>query len=136
MSALTITKIIEAEESISKEEVMEKIEEALKREFDKVKIKDGKDGTPELSCRVKTKLMNPIVTVKGPIKIQIKENKAKIMIDADTKTNGWFWFTILISLFFWPLFILDYFMYSSQKKSSIQAFEKVFERMEFDLSGF
>lgn len=136
MSALTISKIIESEYAISKDTVMEKIEGALKREFDKVKINNGKDGTPELSCRVKTKLMNPIVTVKGPIKIQIKENKAKIMIDADTKTNGWFWFTILISFLFWPLFIMDYFIYSSQKKASIQAFEKVFERMEFDLSGF
>lgn len=136
MSALTITKVIEAEGAISKEEVMEKIEEALKSEFDKVKIKDGKDGTPELSCRVKTKLLNPIVSIKGPIKIQTKENKAKVMIDADTTTNGYFWFTFIIGLFFWPLWLLMFFMYSSQKKASIQSFEKVFERVEFDLKGF
>jgi hypothetical protein len=136
MSALTITKVIESAEAISKEIVIGKIEEALKNEFNKVKIKRGKDGTPELRCRVKTKLFNPIVSIKGPIKIQTKENKAKVMIDADTKTNGWFWFTFLIGFIFPPLWILMFFMHSSQKKSSIQSFEKVFERMEFDLSSF
>jgi len=136
MSALTITKVIEADGEISKNEVIQKIEEALKREFDKVKIKEGKDGTLELRCRVKTKLFNPIVSVKGPVSIQTKENKAKVMIDGDTKTNGWFWFTFLIGCFFPILWIMMFFMYSSQKKSSIQSFEKVFERMEFDLKGF
>ncbi len=136
MSVLTITKVIEADGEISKNEVIQKIEEALKREFDKVKIKEGKDGTPKLRCRVKTKLFNPIVSVKGPVSIQTKENKAKVMIDGDTKTNGWFWFTFLIGCFFPILWIMMFFMYSSQKKSSIQSFEKVFERMEFDLKGF
>jgi hypothetical protein len=136
MSALTITKIIESDENISKDIIIEKIEEALKKEFNKVKIIDGKDGVPELRCRVKTKLLNPIVSIRGPIKIQTKGNKAKVMIDVDTKTNGWFWFTLIIGLFFLPLLIMMFFMYSSQKKSSIKSFEKVFERMEFDLSGF
>tara|TARA_R110000823_G_scaffold96554_31_gene210299 strand:+ start:1157 stop:1567 length:411 start_codon:yes stop_codon:yes gene_type:complete len=136
MSALTISKVIESEEAVSKDTVITKIEEALKKEFDKVKIKNGKDGEPELYCRVKTKLLNPIVSIKGPMKVQTKDNKAKLMIDADTKTNGWFWFTFVVGLFFWPLWLLMFFMYYSQKKSSIQAFEKVFERMEFDLSGF
>jgi len=136
MSALTITKVIEADEAITKDEVIQKIEEALKSEFDKVKIKVGKDGVPELRCRVKTKLLNPIVSVRAPIKIQTKENKAKVMIDGDTKTNGWFWFTLLIGFTFPILWIMMFFMYSSQKKSSIQSFEKVFERMEFDLKGF
>ena len=136
MSALTITKVIESENKISKEEIFEKIEDALKKEFDKVKVKLNKEGEQELKCRVKTKLLNPIVTMKGPIKVQTKDNKAKVMIDTDTKTNGWFWFTFIIGLFFWPLWVLMFFMYSSQKKSSVQSFEKVFERMEFDYSGF
>ncbi len=136
MSELTITKLIEANERISKDKVIQKIEEALRREFDKVAIKEGKDGSPELRCRVKTKLFNPIVSVKGPISIQTKENKAKVMIDGDTKTNSWFWFTFLLGCFFPILWIMMFFMYSSQKKSSTQSFEKVFERMEFDLKEF
>ncbi len=143
MSALTISKVIESEEAVLKDTVIAKIEEALKKEFDKVKIKNGKDGEPELNCRVKTKLLNPIVSIKGAVRVQTKDNKAKVMIDADTKTNGWFWFTFIIGFVFWPLWGMPwplwlgmFFLYSSQKKSSIQSFEKVFERMEFDLSGF
>ncbi|MEX0739829.1 MAG: hypothetical protein WD071_10860 [Pseudohongiella sp.] len=136
MSALTITKVIAFEEVLPKEKVMSKIEDALRKEFDKVEIGAGTDNEPQLYCRVKTKLLNPIVSIKGKINVQTKDNRAKVMIDADTKTNGWFWFTFMIGIFFWPLWLLMFFMYWSQKKSSIQSFEKVFERMEFDLSGF
>ena len=136
MSALTITKVIESKDTITEEIIMREIKEALENEFNKVEISNNKDGIPELKCRVKTKLLNPIVSIRGLIKIQIKEKKAKIMIDADTKTNGWFWFTLIIGLLFWPLLLMMVYMYISQKNSSIQAFDKVFERMEFDLSEF
>lgn len=136
MSILTIAKVFKSEATIAKDSVLESIEGALKREFDKVKIKEGKDGTPIIHCRVKTKLWNPIVSLKGPVNIQTKENKAKVMVDADTKTNLWFWFTFLIGCFFWPLLLMMCFMYSSQKKKSVQSFEHVFERMDFDLGTF
>ncbi len=133
MSALTITKIIEADKIISEDDVLHGIEEGLKKEFNKVKIIKNEEGIPEFYCRVRTKFFNPIVSVKGPITIQTKENKAKIMIDGDTKTNVWFWITLVLGCFFPILWIMMFFMYSSQKKLSIQSFEKIFERMEFDL---
>ena len=135
MSELTVTKVLESESELSKDMIITKISDAFKKEFDNVKLKSDKNGESELYCRVKTKLFNPIVSIKGPIKVQTKGKKAKVLIDADTKTNGWFWVTLLLGMLFWPLWVMMFFMYRSQKRSSINSFEKVFERMEFDLSG-
>lgn len=135
MSALTVTSLIESDQTLSTESLLTFIESSLKEEFDKVKLQQ-KNGTPEIFCRVKTKLWNPIVSLKGPIRIHIKENKAKVMIDADTKTNGWFWFTLLLGALFWPLWVLMFFLYSSQKKSSYRSLQKVFDRIQFELGKF
>ena len=86
--------------------------------------------------------MNPIVSIKGPLRLQIKEQKAKILIDGDTKTNGWFWFTFILAFFLLfaggagiILYIMMFFMHSSQKKKSAEAFQSAFNRIKFESEG-
>jgi hypothetical protein len=135
MPELTVSKIIASEENIPVAVVMEKLIAALKSEFNKVKI-SNKNADPEISCRVKTKLFNPIVSIKAPVKIQSKEKKIKILIDGAIKTNGWFWFTALIGIPFPLLWVMMIFMYSAQKKSSAKSMDNVLQKIEYDLSDF
>ena len=135
MSELTITKLVESDKEISKEELSKKIEEALNREFSGAKLYEDKKGDLRFKARVRTKLFNPIVSIKGPVVINANGKKAKILIDGDTTTNTWFWFTAIVFCFFPILFIAMAFMYFAQKKSSIQSLNKVFDRIEFELSA-
>jgi hypothetical protein len=141
MSDITISKTINIDEGIDKERLISMIDEEIHIDFDKVKIED--EGSHySLYCRVKTKLLNPIVSLKGTIQTNIKGNKARILIDVGTKTNGWFWFTFIIFLFFSPWIFLPIgffflmFMYFSQKKKSTEAFQNVFERLSFQSGEF
>jgi hypothetical protein len=136
MSAITLSKVIEAKDTISFVKIIALIEDALKKDFDNVQMRKSANDEFELTCRVRTKLLNPIVSIKGVVKIQINENKAKIMIDADTKTNGWFWFTFFVGIFFMPLWAGMVIMFFLQKQSSIQSFNNIFDRMSFEMSNF
>lgn len=134
MSTITITKSIELKEPLHKSAIVDKIENALRGEFKKVKITEN-NGEYTLNCRVKTNLFNPIVSIKSPINIQLDGNTLKLMINSDIKTNGWFWFTFLIGFLFPLIWILMIWMFISQKKSSVQSINNVFDRLEFDLGG-
>ena len=136
MSQLTVTKVVEFDGEPNFQEVLNRLRDAVEREFDKVDIQVGRTPSPMLYCRVKTKLFNPIVSLSGPISIQTKGSRAKIMIDADTATNGWFWFSLVLGFFFPLLWLLMAYMYLSQKKASAVALEKVFERLAFGNSTF
>ncbi len=131
MSPITVTKTFETGETISKEMIMEKIAEVMKGEFKKVIIKETKDGTPMFQCRAKTKLLNPILSFKGPVKIQTEEHEARVTINADGSTTGWIWNTfIILGLFFFEFWIVLFLLYSTQKKSSEQAFHNVCDHLE------
>ncbi len=136
MSQMTIAKVVEFDFEPNFQDVLNRLNEAISKEFDNVKIAVGSGSDPMLKCRVKTKLFNPIVSLSGPLKIQTKANKAKVMIDVDTSTNVWFWFTVLVGFFFPPIWIIMIFMYFSQRKASVVALEKVFERLAFAASSF
>lgn len=131
MSDITLTQTVESDMPLSEEIIKNTLQDVLKDQFANFKFNKRTPG--QFSCRVKTKLFNPIVSLQGTLQSQISGNKARIMIDASTKTNGWFWFTILFSFLFWPLFLLDFWMFSSQKKKSIEAFNSAFKQMEFKL---
>ena len=131
MSDVTLTQTIESDMPLSEELVKNALRQALATQFDKFKFNHANPN--QFSCRVKTKLFNPIVSLTGNMQTQIQENKARIMVDAATKTNGWFWFTILFSFFFPPGFLLDIWLYTSQKKKSIEAFNQALKQIEFQL---
>ena len=133
MSDLTLTATIETEEPVGEEDVRMALARALNEKFDKFAF--NKQDPQSFSCRVKTKLFNPIVSLKGIIQTQIKENRAKVLINASVNVNGWFWITILFSLFFWPLFIVDYWMYATQKNDSYEALRQALNQVEFNLGG-
>lgn len=133
MSDLTLTATIETEEPVGEEDVRMALARALNEKFDKFAF--NKQDPHRFSCRVKTKLFNPIVSLKGIIQTQIKENRAKVLINASVNVNGWFWITILFSLFFWPLFIVDYWMYATQKNDSYEALRQALNQVEFNLGG-
>lgn len=122
----------------SQDEVFQILEKALRTEFQLVKMKQKKkkSDTRNLYCRVKTQMLSPIVSVAGPVSLMVKDNRAKIMIDGETRANRWFLFLFVISVFFPPLFLLMLVLHLSQKKASKQAFEKVAERLDFDTAQF
>lgn len=137
MSKYTVTKVLELTEDTPKDTIIENIKDAIQKEFKKVKIKTNKKGEVLLQCQIKTKFLAPsVVSIRGPIHVQTKGNKAKIMIDADTKTSGDFWFLIMLGfMFVFPVFLLP-FLYFTQKKSAIVSLEKVLERMDFTCGDF
>ncbi|NMB80871.1 MAG: hypothetical protein GYA14_03545 [Ignavibacteria bacterium] len=127
-------KVIEFSEAITQDKVVSILDEIINREFNDVKITKKDDETYEIYCRVKTKMFNPIVSLIGKLKISIKENKAKILIDVNTTTNGWFWFTVFVTVGCPILIPLDLYMYYGQRSKSISSFEKVFERLAIEAS--
>lgn len=141
--SLTFSEVISYDHSpLSEDHVKQSLIDSLKKDFDKVKIKEKKEGD-FLRCRIKTKLWNPIVSIKGPLRVQVKDQKAKVLIDGETKTNGWFWFTLILAFFLLAaggagliLFIMMFFMHSSQKKRSAEALESAFRRIRFESESF
>ncbi len=122
----------------SQDEVFQILERALCTEFQHVKMKPKKKkpDTRNLYCRVRTQMLSPIVSVAGPVSLMVKDNKAKVMIDGETRANRWYLLLLVISVFFPPLFLVVFLLHFSQKKASKQAFEKVAERLDFDIAQF
>ncbi|QSP93844.1 hypothetical protein LPB19_11620 [Marinobacter salinisoli] len=122
----------------TEDEVFQILEKALGTEFQLVKMKPKKKKTDtrDLYCRVKTKMLSPTVSVAGPISLMVKDARAKVMIDGETRANRWFLFLFVISVFFPPLFLILGVLFMSQKKASKHAFERVTERLDFDTAQF
>ena len=132
MSDITLTQTIESDMPLSEDIIKNTMREALNERFDKFKF--YKKNPEKFRCRVKSKLLNPIVSLRGTLQSQIQGNKAKLMIDASTKTNLWFWVTLLLWLILcFPLLLLMFWIHSSQKKRSIEAFNSAFKQIEFQL---
>tara|TARA_B100000809_G_C14827677_1_gene419794 strand:+ start:328 stop:585 length:258 start_codon:yes stop_codon:yes gene_type:complete len=85
---------------------------------------------------VKSKIFNPVVSLKGEIEIKVKERKSKVFIDVDTKLNGWFWFQIIIGLFFPIVWILFGIQWWNQKKKSSEIFSNLNNHLNSRFSTF
>jgi len=138
MSTFTIVKKFNLEKPVSEDFFINLLEDALKRDFKDIKIGRNKKNEQILSCTVKTKLGDSVVSVKGVLDLNIKDNSLKIMIDADLKRNGSFWFDIFLGLL--PIFygwgwIFLFFQYQSNKKISIESMNNVMDRVQFQLEG-
>jgi hypothetical protein len=50
--------------------------------------------------RVKSAVFNPVVDMVGELETRLSEESkiVKVMITADAKVNGWFWFGVIISV--------------------------------------
>ena len=136
MANFSVSKVVKGD-GASAALVQTSIIESLKKNFDNVKVRVNENtGCPVITGRIRTKIWNPMVSIKAELKMVEKSDRVKVLLDGATETNGWFWFTILASFFFWPLFIVDYFMYTSQTKASVDAFEQSLHKLEFEFSDF
>ena len=112
---------------------------ALEKTFDATKFTTPKDttagNTENFVGRVKTKLLNPIVSLKGTYSVAVTDQSASVRFDTSTKTNGWFWFTLLLCLFFWPLILLVMWMWFSQKKKTNEALNSALNQVEFEMAA-
>jgi hypothetical protein len=97
------------------------------------KFVEGQPDRQTFAGRVKTKLFNPIVSIKGLLRVTTTAEQAAVNIDYDTKTNVWFWFTFLIGCFFWPLWVLMVWMWMSQKKRTDAALVSALNSIEYEL---
>jgi hypothetical protein len=99
MSEISYDYRLSLEDNISKEDILNETKNYLHRNFNKVKFEENSLENV-FSSRVKSKILNPVVSLEGKIEIKVKERKSKVFIDVDTKLNGWFWFEIILGFFF------------------------------------
>jgi hypothetical protein len=100
MSDFVITKTIDSPYEMT-EELVKNI---LQNDFDRFEW--DVNNSNNFKGRVKTAVFNPVVDLIGKIETRVSEvgGKTKIMITADAKVNGWFWFGVIFSIllaFFW-----------------------------------
>jgi len=130
MSEIVVTKQFDTNES--SDAIAARIQSEIALQFDSY----SSLLPTTFQARVKTKLFNPIVSLNSRISVQNQEGKCTAMITADTKTNGWFWFT-LIFMFVPPFigwgFLLIGWMWFSQKKLAKIALENALGKAVFDL---
>jgi len=132
MSEIIVTKQFETSENL--DAIIARTQSEIAIQFKKYSSSDPY----AFKARVKTKLFNPIVSLKSKISIQIQGDKCTIMITAETKTNVWFWLT-LIGAFIPPItgwgMLLVIWMWYSQKKISKVALENALNKVAFDSSS-
>ena len=136
MSDFTIVRTLEFNHEITNEEILNKIEEYLKEEFESVKIKKKEGEMLQMSCSVKTKGMDNMVCLSGPIDIQSNNNKSKIMIDADAKKDIWSLAVDIVFMVLVPplIIVIIPFMFWSwfnQKKKAQESLDNVFKKLSF-----
>ena len=94
MGTFSITKDLETN-NLSEEKIFTSFEKLLPSYFDKIKT-SIENEKKIVYCRKKSPILNPIVSIKATATTKIKENVTTVMIIAQTKTNGWFWFTTFL----------------------------------------
>jgi hypothetical protein len=133
MSDITVIKQILKNESLENSEIISRLQKSIGKQFDNFK----QTGPSTFNARVKTRIFNPIVSIVGNINVIDNGKTTTLELNADMKTNAWFWFTILVQfvtpLIGWGL-LLIWWMWGSQKKKSIKALEDSFEKSIHDLS--
>jgi len=120
---------------VTEDELIGKVQTALMSVFSKPKFNfvDHYMNVRTFKLRVNSKLMNPIVSLKGLMRVKCEENQCAVKLEYDTRTNFWFWFTFLVGCFFWPLWIIMIWMWSSQKRRTLEALTSALEAVEYDL---
>lgn len=122
---------IESDEKLDENKILDVINNYIQAEFDSVTIEEK-----SFVCRDKTAIVNPIVTYNGNVEIQVKENKSKIKIFVDTKPNFWFWTEAVIFLTFFPLYIVLYFQWEHQKKSTKELLNNLQNKLDSEFGSF
>lgn len=133
MSKFFCTKVLKFSRTLTNEQILGAFEKTLSNSFTKVKV--NKNTSPhQFSGQIKTKLFNPIVTVKGQFNIKLKKDEASIMIDANPTTNAWFWVTLCFAFVAPFLFILMIYMWHNQNKNIENALVNSLEQISFNLA--
>ena len=143
MPEYVISKTINSPHGLTDEFVRENFKNMLQKEFDKIEW--NVKNTNQFKGRVKSAVFNPVVDMVGELETRLSEESkiVKVMITADAKVNGWFWFGVIISvilLFFGVIggifgFLVDGWMWHSQKKKIKVALESACEQFDFSYSS-
>lgn len=142
MSNISLTANFELDDTLKSSNsydaiVIEYFQKALEKHFDKVSFHEN--NPLHFTCLLKTKIVNPCVSLKVVLHTKYHGNKVKVLIDVFTKPNGWFWFAIIISIVLtiiypWLVFLyflIDYLLYSYQKRISINNLNQAFKKFKF-----
>ena len=133
MASFSVSKEIKSNSKLLDESVNSSFEKLLPDYFDKIKTVE-ENNKRVFSGQKKTTFLNPIVSLKATTTVKIGEDFTTIMIRAQTKTNGWFWFTSFLGIFFpilWLMMIGMWFYQSNECKSALQM---TLDQMAMDLS--
>ena len=133
MASFSVSKEIKSNSKLSYESVISSFEKLLPDYFDKIKTTEENDKKV-FSGQKKTAFFNPIVSLEGTTTVKTGEDFTTVMIRAQTKTNGWFWFTGFIGIFFpilWAVMIGLWFYQSNECKSALQM---TLDQMALDLT--
>ena len=122
---------IQSEENLEEGKVSNEIQNYIQREFNKVSF-NGND----FNASVKSWILNPVIKFEGNFEIKIKDNKAKIFLNVNTKLNGWFWFEIVVGLFFPVLWVLLGIQWYTQKNKSSKIFNNLRNHLDSRFSSF
>jgi hypothetical protein len=122
---------IQSEENLEEGKVSNEIQNYIQREFNKVSF-NGND----FNASVKSRILNPVIKFEGNFEIKIKDNKAKIFLNVNTKLNGWFWFEIVVGLFFPVLWVLLGIQWYTQKNKSSKIFNNLRNHLDSRFSSF
>ena len=122
---------IQSEENLEVGKVSNEIQNYIQREFNKVSF-NGND----FNASVKSRILNPVIKFEGNFEIKIKDNKAKIFLNVNTKLNGWFWFEIVVGLYFPVLWVLLGIQWYTQKNKSSKIFNNLRNHLDSRFSSF
>ena len=131
MSILSYEYKIESDEILDENKILDAVNNYIKAEFDSVNINEK-----SFDCISKTAIVNAIVRYSGKVEIKVKENKSKIKIFVDTKPNGWFYAELVVFLFFLPLYIIMYFQWEHQKKSTKDLLNNLQNKLDSEFGSF
>jgi len=133
MGKFLCTKDLKFSRNFTAEMILVEFEKTLSNSFTKVNV-DKNTSPHQFSGQIKTKLFNPIVTVKGQFNLKLNKDEASIMIDANPTTNAWFWGTLCFAFVGPFLFFLMLYMWHNQNKKIDDALVNSLEQMSFNLS--
>jgi len=122
---------IESDKPLQEDQILSEISNYIHQEFNKVRFYGN-----AFSLIVKSKLLNPVIRFDGHIEVRIKDTKAKVFLNVNTKPNGWFWFEVIVGLFFPILWFLLGFQWFTQKNKTKTLFDHLRNHLDSKFSGF
>ena len=126
------SKVITLKDDLTSEQVLCKLRDVLDNQFDATEYV----GNVSFVGRVKTKLMNPVVTMCGTMNAETNDGRAKVSLSVDNKLNMWFWFTLLLCFMVPFVFVILIWMFISQKNAGYEQFDSVLAKLEDDIGSF